>query len=331
MANIDSKELSVKDFMHSLMSGVLSDDIIESYVLALNEKGVTAENIFDAATVMRQFSKQVVIQDKTHLVDTCGTGGDGIQTFNVSTLSAIVAASAGVKVAKHGGRSVSSKCGSADVLEALGVNVNLTADKVASLVSEIGIAFMFAPNFHPAMRYAAPVRKKLGIRTIFNVLGPLSNPASATRQVLGVYDMPLTQTMAEVLSKLGSEHVMVVHGEDGMDEISIASPTTVTELKNKTITTYTIKPTDFGLDLADLKTIQVENADASKAMMIDVLSGSQGSHRNITILNAGAAIYVSGITSTLKEGIEKAVSVIDQGLALKKLEALKVASHGKYS
>jgi anthranilate phosphoribosyltransferase len=328
MANMGSKELSVKDFMQSLMSGVLSDDIIESYVLALNEKGVTAENIFDAATVMRQFSKQVVIQDKTHLVDTCGTGGDGIQTFNVSTLSAIVAASAGVKVAKHGGRSVSSKCGSADVLEVLGVNVNLTADKVASLVNEIGIAFMFAPNFHPAMRYAAPVRKKLGIRTIFNVLGPLANPALATRQVLGVYDKSLTQTMAEVLSKLGSEHVMVVHGEDGMDEISISSPTTVTELKNKTITTYTIKPSDFGLDIADLKTIQVENADASKAMMLDVLNGSQGPHRNITILNAGAAIYISGISSTLKEGIEKAASVIDQGLALKKLEALKVASHG---
>jgi anthranilate phosphoribosyltransferase len=328
MANMGSKELSVKDFMQSLMSGVLSDDIIESYVLALNEKGVTAENIFDAATVMRQFSKQVVIQDKTHLVDTCGTGGDGIQTFNVSTLSAIVAASAGVKVAKHGGRSVSSKCGSADVLEVLGVNVNLTADKVASLVNEIGIAFMFAPNFHPAMRYAAPVRKKLGIRTIFNVLGPLANPALATRQVLGVYDKSLTQTMAEVLSKLGSEHVMVVHGEDGMDEISISSPTTVTELKNKTITTYTIQPSDFGLDVADLKTIQVENAEASKAMMLDVLNGSQGPHRNITILNAGAAIYISGISSTLKEGIEKAASVIDQGLALKKLEALKVASHG---
>ena len=328
MANMGSKELSVKDFMQSLMSGVLSDDIIESYVLALNEKGVTAENIFDAATVMRQFSKQVVIQDKTHLVDTCGTGGDGIQTFNVSTLSAIVAASAGVKVAKHGGRSVSSKCGSADVLEVLGVNVNLTADKVASLVNEIGIAFMFAPNFHPAMRYAAPVRKKLGIRTIFNVLGPLANPALATRQVLGVYDKSLTQTMAEVLSKLGSEHVMVVHGEDGMDEISISSPTTVTELKNKTITTYTIQPSDFGLDVADLKTIQVENAEASKAMMLDVLNGSQGPHRNITILNAGAAIYISGISSTLKEGIEKAASVIDHGLALKKLEALKVASHG---
>ena len=328
MANMGSKELSVKDFMQSLMSGVLSDDIIESYVLALNEKGVTAENIFDAATVMRQFSKQVVIHDKTHLVDTCGTGGDGIQTFNVSTLSAIVAASAGVKVAKHGGRSVSSKCGSADVLEVLGVNVNLTADKVASLVNEIGIAFMFAPNFHPAMRYAAPVRKKLGIRTIFNVLGPLANPALATRQVLGVYDKSLTQTMAEVLSKLGSEHVMVVHGEDGMDEISISSPTTVTELKNKMITTYTIQPADFGLDVADLKTIQVENAEASKAMMLDVLNGSQGPHRNITILNAGAAIYISGISSTLKEGIEKAASVIDHGLALKKLEALKVASHG---
>ncbi len=328
MANIDSKELSVKDFMQSLMSGVLSDDIIESYVLALNEKGITADNIFDAATVMRQFAKQVDIQDKNYLVDTCGTGGDGIQTYNVSTLSAIVAASAGVKVAKHGGRSVSSKCGSADVLEALGVNVNLTPEKVASLVSEIGIAFMFAPNFHPAMRYAAPVRKKLGVRTIFNVLGPLANPASATHQVLGVYDASLTETMAEVLYKLGSEHVLVVHGEDGMDEISISSETRISELKNKSITTYSIKPTDFGLNMADLKTIQVENVDASKAIMINVLEGHQGPHRDITLLNAGAAIYVSGLVSTLKEGIEKAKSVIDQGLSLKKLEALKVASHG---
>ena len=328
MANIDSKELSVKDFMQSLMSGVLSDDIIESYVLALNEKGVTAENIFDAATVMRQFSKQVDIQDKTNLVDTCGTGGDGIQTFNVSTLSAIVAASAGVKVAKHGGRSVSSKCGSADVLEALGVNVNLTPEKVASLVNDIGIAFMFAPNFHPAMRYAAPVRKKLGVRTIFNVLGPLANPASATHQILGVYEASLTEIMAEVLSKLGSEHVMVVHGEDGMDEISISSPTRVTELKNKSIATYMIKPTDLGFDMANLETIQVENVDASKAMMLDVLNGNKGPHRDITLLNAGAAIYVSGLTSTLKEGIEKAASVIDQGLSLKKLELLKAASHG---
>jgi anthranilate phosphoribosyltransferase len=328
MANIDSKELSVKDFMQSLMSGVLSDDIIESYVLALNEKGVTSENIFDAATVMRQFSKQVDIQDKKNLVDTCGTGGDGIQTFNVSTLSAIVAASAGVKVAKHGGRSVSSKCGSADVLEALGVNVNLTPEKVASLVNDIGIAFMFAPNFHPAMRYAAPVRKKLGVRTIFNVLGPLANPASATHQVLGVYEAALTETIAKVLSKLGSEHVMVVHGEDGMDEISISSPTQVSELKNKAINTYSIKPTDFGLEMADLKTIQVDNVDASKAMMLDVLKGAKGPHRDITLLNAGAAIYVSGLTSTLKDGIEKAATVIDQGLSSKKLEILKAASHG---
>jgi len=328
MANIDSNELSVKDFMQSLMSGVLSDDIIESYVLSLNEKGLTSENIYDAATVMRQFSKQVVILDKTHLVDTCGTGGDGIQTFNVSTLSAIVAASAGVKVAKHGGRSVSSKCGSADVLEALGVNVNLTPERVATLVDEIGIAFMFAPNFHPAMRYAASVRKKLGVRTIFNVLGPLANPASATHQVLGVYEAALTETMAKVLSRLGSEHVMVVHGEDGMDEISISSVTQVSELKNKSITTYTIKPNDFGFEMADLKAIQVENVNASKAMMLDVLKGSKGPHRDITLLNAGAAIYVSGLTSTLKDGIEKAASVIDQGLSSKKLEILKVASHG---
>jgi len=187
---------------------------------------------------------------------------------------------------------------------------------------------MFAPNFHPAMRYAAPVRKKLGVRTIFNVLGPLANPASATHQVLGVYEASLTETMAQVLLKLGSEHVMVVHGEDGMDEISISSGTRISELKNKSITTFTIKPTDFGLNMADLKTIQVDNVDASKAMMLDVLKGHEGPHRDITLLNAGAAIYVSGLTSTLKEGIEKAKSVIDQGLSLKKLEALKVASHG---
>jgi anthranilate phosphoribosyltransferase len=239
-----------------------------------------------------------------------------------------VAASAGVKVAKHGGRSVSSKCGSADVLEALGVNVNLTPERVVILVNEIGIAFMFAPNFHPAMRYAAPVRKKLGVRTIFNVLGPLANPASATRQVLGVYNKSLTETMAGVLLKLGSEHVMVVYGEDGMDEISISSATQVTELKNKSITTYSIKPTDFGFNMADLKTIQVENVDASKAMMLDVLRGNKGPHRDITALNAGAAIYVSGVVSSLKEGIEKAQSVIDQGLSFKKLEQLKEVSHG---
>ncbi|MSQ81171.1 MAG: anthranilate phosphoribosyltransferase [Candidatus Methylopumilus sp.] len=321
-------ELSVKDFMKSLMSGTLEESVIESYVLALNEKGLSAEDIFDAALVMRQFSKAVHIHDKTHLVDTCGTGGDGIQTFNVSTLSAIVAASAGVKVAKHGGRSVSSKCGSADVLEALGVNVDLTPERAAALVDEIGIAFMFAPNFHPAMRYAAPVRKKLGVRTIFNVLGPLANPALATHQVLGVYEASLTKMMAEALLKLGSQHVMVVHGDDGMDEISISSPTTITELKHKIISTYAIKPTDFGFEMASLETIQVKDADASKAMILDVLKGNYGPHRDIILLNAGAAIYVGGITNSLKEGIEKAAQAIDQGLAFNTLEALKVASHG---
>ena len=187
---------------------------------------------------------------------------------------------------------------------------------------------MFAPNYHSAMKFVGPTRKKIGKRTIFNMIGPLSSPALVERQVVGVFDKKWMKPFAEALKENNVVHAYIVHSDDGMDEISISSPTTVTELRNKTITTYTIKPADFGLDLADLKTIQVENADASKAMMIDVLNGSQGSHRNITILNAGAAIYVSGITSTLKEGIEKAISVIDQGLALKKLEALKVASHG---
>jgi anthranilate phosphoribosyltransferase len=273
--------------------------------------------------VMRQLSTKVHISNTAHLVDTCGTGGDGIQTFNVSTVSAFVAAAAGAKVAKHGGRSVSSTCGSADVLEALGVNVNKTADEVAASVNEIGIGFMFAPNHHSAMKYAAPVRKALGVRTIFNLLGPLTNPASAKRQVMGVFDQVLTGKLAKVLQKLGSEHVLVVHGADGMDEISFTGDTYIAELKDGKVTEYTINPKQFGLSEHQLKDIQIQNAAESKAMIMDVLTGKKGAARDIVLMNAGAAIYTAGIATTLEAGIATAAKMIDEGKALATLEAMQ--------
>ena len=259
---------------------------------------------------------------RQHLIDTCGTGGDGIQTFNVSTVSAFVAAAAGAKVAKHGGRSVSSTCGSADVLEALGVNVNQTPQQVAASVNEIGIGFMFAPNHHSAMKHAAPVRRELGVRTLFNLLGPMTNPANAHRQVMGVFDQSLTTKLAKVLQQLGSEHVLVVHGADGMDEISFTGDTFVAELKNGEVTEYLMNPAQWGLGLHDVKDIQIQNAEESKAMILAVLNGKPSAARDIVLLNAGAAIYVSGLVDTMQAGIEKAAAVIDSGAALQKLHQL---------
>lgn len=323
--------LAVKDLSHDqmlavmqqVMSGELNEAQIAALLIALRIKGETVDEIAAAATVMRQLSTKVHISNTANLVDTCGTGGDGIQTFNVSTVSAFVAAAAGAKVAKHGGRSVSSTCGSADVLEALGVNVNKTADEVAASVDEIGIGFMFAPNHHSAMKYAAPVRKALGVRTIFNLLGPLTNPASAKRQVMGVFDKALTGKLAHVLQKLGSEHVLVVHGADGMDEISFTGDTYIAELKEGKVTEYTINPKQFGLSEHQLKDIQIQNAAESKAMIMDVLKGKKGAARDIVLMNAGAAIYTAGITSTLKAGIATAAKMIDEGKALATLEALQ--------
>lgn len=309
--------------MQQVMGGELTTAQISALLIALRLKGETVDEITAAATVMRELSNKVNIKDTAHLVDTCGTGGDGIQTFNVSTVSAFVAAAAGAKVAKHGGRSVSSTCGSADVLEELGVDVNKTPDEVASSVDAIGIGFMFAPNHHSAMKHAAPVRKELGIRTIFNLLGPLTNPAAARRQVMGVFDRALTGKLAQVLQKLGSEHVLVVHGADGMDEISLTGDTYVAELKSGKLTEYTVNPTQFSLPIHQLKDIQIQNAAESKAMIMDVLNGKTGAPRDIVLLNAGAAIYVAGITATLAAGIEKAAQMIDDGVALSKLEALQ--------
>ncbi|MDG1454140.1 MAG: anthranilate phosphoribosyltransferase [Methylophilaceae bacterium] len=309
--------------MQQVMSGELSEAQIAAFLIALCVKGETVDEIAAAATVMRQLSTKVNISNTAHLVDTCGTGGDGIQTFNVSTVSAFVAAAAGAKVAKHGGRSVSSTCGSADVLEALGINVNKTADEVAASVNEIGIGFMFAPNHHSAMKYAAPVRKALGVRTIFNLLGPLTNPASAKRQVMGVFDQVLTGKLAKVLQKLGSEHVLVVHGADGMDEISFTGDTYIAELKDGKVTEYTINPKQFGLSEHQLKDIQIQNAAESKAMIMDVLTGKKGAARDIVLMNAGAAIYTAGIATTLEAGIATAAKMIDEGKALATLEALQ--------
>jgi anthranilate phosphoribosyltransferase len=317
--------------MQQVMAGELTPAQIAGLLIALRVKGESVDEITAAATVMRQLSTKVDIQDKRHLIDTCGTGGDGIQTFNVSTCAAFVAAAAGAKVAKHGGRSVSSTCGSADVLEALGVNVNLSPAQVAECVNKIGIGFMFAPNHHSAMKHSAPVRRELGARTLFNLLGPLTNPAGAHRQVMGVFSKNLTKKLAKVLQNLGSEHVLVVHGADGMDEISFTGDTFVAELKDGKITEYTLNPVQFGLQIHDLKSIKVENAEQSKAMILDVLAGKSHTEtsaknsaaRDIVLLNAGAAIYVAGLQANIHEGIEHAAKMIDSGEALAKLKALK--------
>ena len=323
--NLSSSEM--ESLMTLIMTGELSSAQIASCIVAMQIKGETPDEIAAAALVMREHSNKVIVEDSQHLIDTCGTGGDSLQTFNVSTISAIVAAAAGAKVAKHGGRSVSSKCGSADVLEALGVNVNLDHKNLGMLLDHCGIGFMFAPNYHPAMKYVAPVRKDLGIRTMFNLLGPLTNPASAKRQVVGVYSKELTKTFANVLQKLGSKHVLVVHGEDGMDEISITGRTFVAELKDNTIKEYTIEPSLYNLKTGSLKDIVVEDPSQSKKIILDILNGELSVARDITLLNAGAAIYIAGLTDNINSGIKIAEDVIDQGKAMEKLNQLITSSN----
>ena len=323
--NLSSSEM--ESLMTLIMTGELSSAQIASCIVAMQIKGETPDEIAAAATVMREHANKVIVDDYKYLIDTCGTGGDSLQTFNVSTLSAIIAAAAGAKVAKHGGRSVSSKCGSADVLEALGVNVNLDHKKLGHLVDTIGIGFMFAPNYHPAMKYVAPVRKELEIRTMFNLLGPLTNPASAKRQVVGVYSKELTITFAKVLQKLGSKHVLVVHGEDGMDEISITGKTFIAELKDNVIKEYTIRPSLFKLKEGNLKDIVVEDSSHSKKMILDILNGKLSVGRDIALLNAGAAIYISGLVNDIDSGIMIAADMIDQGKAMEKLNQLITSSN----
>jgi anthranilate phosphoribosyltransferase len=313
--------------MRQMMQGDISPVLIAALIIGLRVKKETIGEIAAAAQVMREFAAQVDVSDNTYLVDTCGTGGDSLHTFNISTASAFVAAAAGARVAKHGGRSVSSKSGSADVLEALGVNLNQTPQQVAQSINEIGAGFMFAPNYHAAMKHAAPVRRELGIKTLFNILGPLTNPASAKRQVLGVFNTDLVTTLAHVLQRLGSEHVLIVHGEDGLDEITITGGTHVGELKNGQVNTYTIRPEDFGLKTSAIDAIQVADSAHAKTMLLSVLENAAGPARDIVLMNAGAAIYTAGIADTFELGIKAALRAIESGAALKKLHDLVEFTH----
>jgi anthranilate phosphoribosyltransferase len=323
----DLTHADMLDLMQHIMGGQLTAAQIAAVLVALRVKGETVTEIAAAAEVMRELSTKVNVKDDGRLIDTCGTGGDGTQTFNISTVSAIVAAAAGAKVAKHGGRSVSSKCGSADILEKLGVNVNLTPEQVAHCVESIGVGFMFAPNHHIAMKHAAPVRRELGVRTLFNLLGPLTNPAGAKNQVMGVFLRDLTSKLAHVLQQLGSRHVLVVHGSDGMDEISISAPTFIAELKDGKISEYTVTPEEFGLKSAPVNAIQVSDADTAMAMLVSVLDNQPGAARDIVLLNAGAAIYVAGLADSLANGVRKAAKTISSGAAKHKLAQLIEASN----
>ncbi|SDA29276.1 anthranilate phosphoribosyltransferase [Nitrosospira sp. Nsp18] len=308
--------------MRQIMRGELSPALIAAIVTGLRVKKETIGEIAAAAQVMREFATRVEVADNRHLVDTCGTGGDAAHTFNISTAAAFVAAAAGARVAKHGGRSVSSKSGSADVLEALGVNLNQTPGQVAEDIKEIGLGFMFAPNFHSAMKHAAPVRRDLGVRTLFNILGPLTNPAGARNQLLGVFHPDLVGILARVLQRLGSRHVMVVHGRNGqggLDEITIAGETWVGELRHGEVIEYSIKPEDFGMNTAAIESIQAQDSIQSKEMLLSVLDDHPGAARDVVLLNAGAAVYVAGVAESLKQGVEKARAAIESGAAKAKL------------
>ena len=310
------------DLMRQVMEGKVSQVQLAAILMGLHVKTESVSEIAAAAAVMREFSTRVDAAGLEHLVDTCGTGGDKSHTFNVSTAAAFVAAGAGAHVAKHGGRSVSSKSGSADLLESLGVNLATTPEQVALCIREVGVGFMFAPNHHPAMKHAAPVRKELGMRTILNILGPLTNPAGAPNQVMGVFHPDLVGIQARVLKMLGSRHVMTVHGHDGLDEIALSGPTFVAELKHDFITEYTIEPKQFGFEPASLDAIQVKDAAESKARVEAVLADEHGPSRDIVVLNAAAALYVCGVAESLWDGVAAADASISSGKARAKLDQL---------
>jgi len=310
------------DLMRQVMEGKVPPVQLAAILMGLHVKTESVSEIAAAASVMREFSTRVDASGVDHLVDTCGTGGDKSHTFNISTTAAFVAAAAGARVAKHGGRSVSSKSGSADVLESLGVNLALTPDEVALCIREVGLGFMFAPSHHPAMKHAAPVRKELGMRTILNILGPLTNPAGAPNQVMGVFHPDLVGIQARVLKMLGSRHVITVHGSDGLDEITITGPTAVAELKHGCITEYQIEPKQFGIDVAPIESIQVKDGDESRARVESVLANEPGPSRDVVVLNAAAALYVSGVAGSLWDGVALARDTLASGAAKSKLEQL---------
>ena len=325
VARVDLSTEEMIEIMRIVMTGGATPAQIGGFLVALRMKGETLDEITGAAMVMRELATPVDI-NADYLVDTCGTGGDGANLFNVSTVSAFVVAAAGGRVAKHGNRSVSSSTGSADVLEAAGIKLDITAEQVARCVREIGVGFMFAPAHHSAMKHAIGPRKELGMRTIFNMLGPLTNPANVKRQVIGVFNGALCKPMAEVLARLGSEHVMVVHAKDGLDEISLATETQIAELKDGVIREYTVKPEDFGIQSKSLIGLSVSNAEDSLLLIKDALGNRRGQYAekaaDIITLNAGAAIYVSGVVDTFADGVEMARDAIGSSLAGEKIREL---------
>ncbi|CAG7857534.1 anthranilate phosphoribosyltransferase [biofilm metagenome] len=321
LSNQDLTTTEMRAVMQEIMGGKTTDAQIAGLLIALRCKGETVDEIAAAVEVMRELASKVPITGN-HVIDTCGTGGDGANTFNISTTCAFVVAAAGGQVAKHGNRSVSSSCGSADVLEAAGVNLDLSAEQVAQCVNDIGVGFLFAPKHHGAMKHTINARKELGVRTLFNLLGPLANPASAPNQLIGVFSKDWVEPMAKVLQKLGSHHVLVVSAEDDLDEISIASPTHIAELIDGAVKTYTVTPEQFGLPRANLSELAINNADESLKMIKSVLDNQPGAALDIVLLNAGAAIYAANLVDSLASGIEKAGQVIANGSARAKFTAL---------
>jgi anthranilate phosphoribosyltransferase len=317
----DLTEAQMLDVMRLIMTGAATPAQIGGFLIGLRMKGETVDEITAAARVMRELATPVPVSAE-HLVDTCGTGGDGASTFNISTASAIVTAAAGAQVAKHGNRSVSSRCGSADVLEAAGVNLELTAEQVARCVESIGVGFLFAPKHHSAMKHAVGPRREMGVRTLFNLLGPLTNPAGAPNQVTGVYSADWLKPLANVLDRLGSHHVMVVHADDGLDEISIGAPTQVAELRDGEVSCYRIAPERFAMQRGEVAALAVADAAASLAMIHAVFADTPGAARDIVLLNAGAAIYVSGIADSLENGVERAREALSSGAAQEKFRQL---------
>jgi anthranilate phosphoribosyltransferase len=327
---IEHREIFHDEMLHLMrliMSGEMSQVMMAAFITGLRVKKETIGEITAAAQVMREFSTKVHVADKTHLVDIVGTGGDGSHTFNISTCSMFVAAAAGARVSKHGGRSVSSKSGSADVLESLGVNINLPPEAIARCIEQVGVGFMFAPNHHPAMKNVAPVRRELGIKTIFNILGPLTNPASAPNILMGVFHPDLVGIQVRALQRLGAEHAVVVYGRDGMDEVSLGAATLVGELKNGEITEYEIHPEDFGMTMASSRALRVETPEASRQMLMGVLEGREDptfkAASEIVALNAGVALYAANVVADMGAGIALARRTLASGAALAKLEQLK--------
>ena len=322
---IEHREIFHDEMLHlmrMIMKGELSPVMTASIITGLRVKKETIGEISAAAEVMREFSNKVHVADRTNLVDIVGTGGDGANTFNISTCSIFVIAAAGGKVSKHGGRSVSSKSGSADAMEALGVNINLSPEQIAQSIAQVGIGFMFAPNHHPAMKNVAPVRKELGVRTIFNILGPLTNPAGAPNILMGVFHEDLVGIQVRALQRLGAEHALVVYGRDGLDEISLGASTLVGELKDGVVREYAIHPEDFGIQMVGTRAFRVDNPEQSKAMLMGVLQGEEGPARDIVCLNAGAALYAANVASSIEDGLQRARAAIDSGAALQKLKDL---------